>query len=132
MSVVNNFISNIDNETRSSDAKKLLSIMQEESGYKARLIGSIIGFGKYHYKYESGLEGDGSVVAFSPRKQNLVLYIMPGFSKYEDLLISLGKHKIGKSCLYINKLKDVDIKVLREIVGLSVKEMQKKYVCKMA
>ena len=130
MSAVKDFISKIENKTRSSDGLELLTILEEESGYKPRLTGRIISFGQYHYKYESGLEGDGALVAFSPRKQNLVVYIMPGFSKYQKLLESLGKHKIGKSCLYINKLKDIDIKILRKIVKLSVKEMQKKYACK--
>ncbi|MCJ8311466.1 MAG: DUF1801 domain-containing protein [Saccharospirillaceae bacterium] len=130
MTVINDFISSLGNATRSSDAKILLSIMQEQSGYQAHLTGSIIGFGQYHYKYDSGLEGDASVVAFSPRKQKLVLYIMSGFANYEKLLQSLGKYKTGKSCLYINKLKDVDINVLSELIKLSVKEMQNKYVCK--
>lgn len=78
------------------------------------LSGSIIGFGKYDYKYESGREGTNAVVAFSPRKKNLVLYIMPGFENNQDLLESLGKHKTGKSCLYINKLKDINLMTLKK------------------
>jgi len=86
---------------------------------------SIVGFGSYHYKYASGREGDWPLVGFSPRKQNLTLYIMSGFEKYEELLEKLGKFKTGKSCLYINKLKDVDIHTLRELILESVKCMRK-------
>ena len=106
--------------------------MEEESAYKATLHGSIIGFGRYHYKYESGREGDSSVVAFSPRAQNITLYIMPGFSDYRKELEKLGKAKTAKSCLYINKLADIDEKVLRKIIKHSVKNMQKRYECKNA
>ena len=132
MKALEEYISNIANQTRQSDAVELLSILEQASGYKPRLIGSIIGFGTYHYKYESGLEGDGSVIAFSPRKQNMVVYIMPGFSKYQHLLEKLGKYKLGKSCLYLNKLKDIDTEVFRQIAELSVEEMQEKYECKNA
>ncbi|MCO5207271.1 MAG: DUF1801 domain-containing protein, partial [Anaerolineae bacterium] len=84
---------------------------------------SIVGFGTYHYKYASGREGDWFVTGFSPRKQNMTLYIMPGFEQYNDLLSKLGKHKTGKSCLYINKLDDVDLDVLRELVAQSADYM---------
>jgi len=130
MRAIKDFISGIENSNRKSDAETLLSIMEDTSGYKPYLTGSIIGFGKYDYKYESGREGTSSVVAFSPRKQNLVLYIMPGFENNQDLLESLGKHKIGKSCLYINKLEDVDLLVLKKIIKASVKVMKNKYVCR--
>ena len=94
------------------------------SGYKPYLSGSIIGFGKYHYQYDSRYEGDSAVILFSPRKQNLVVYIMPGFDKFEELLQELGKYKLGKSCLYINKLSDVKLDVLEKIATLSVQYMQ--------
>jgi len=84
---------------------------------------SIVGFGSYHYKYKSGREGDWPMTGFSPRKRNLTLYIMPGFSEYDDLLTNLGKYKTGKSCLYINKIEDVDLDVLRELVLQSVEHM---------
>ena len=84
---------------------------------------SIVGFGSYHYKYKSGREGDWPMTGFSPRKRNLTLYIMPGFSEYDDLLTNLGKYKTGKSCLYINKIEDVDLDVLRELVQQSVEHM---------
>ena len=92
--------------------------------------GSIIGFGSYHYKYDSGREGDWFVTGFAPRKQNTVLYIMPGFANYQELLGSLGKYKTGKSCLYLNTLADVDLAVLAELVRRSVLEMQQRYPCK--
>jgi len=85
---------------------------------------SIVGFGSYHYKYESGREGDMPLVGFSPRKQSLTLYIMPGFDAYEDMLAGLGKHKLGKACLYINKLADVDDGVLRNLIKQSYMHMK--------
>ncbi|WNC68182.1 DUF1801 domain-containing protein [Thalassotalea nanhaiensis] len=129
MEEVTDFISSIDNETRKLDSIALLAILEKVSGYKPYLSGSIIGFGSYHYKYDSGREGDSAVIAFSPRKQNLVVYIMPGFEKLESLLQDLGKHKLGKSCLYINKLSDLNLDILEQIAKLSVQFMQQKYKC---
>lgn len=129
---LNNFISSIENDRRREDSIVLLALMEEESGYKPYLTANMIGFGTYHYKYESGREGDFFVVGFSPRKQNLAIYIMPGFSSYKSILDRLGKHKVGKSCLYINKLADVELKVLRKLVKKSVIDMQKKYDCQNA
>ena len=129
MSEVENFIANIENDAKRDDALVLLTLLTKASSYAPCLHGTIIGFGQYHYKYESGREGDASVIAFSPRKQNLVLYIMPGFSNYAALLDKLGKYKLGKSCLYINKLADIDLEVLTEIATLSVQEMKNKYPC---
>lgn len=123
------FIRQIDHEGRRQDTELLLKIMEEESGYKAALFGKIIGFGLYHYLYDSGREGDAIVTGFSPRKQNLTVYIMPGFSSFEKELDKLGKFKTGKSCLYINKLRDVDQGVLRKIIRQSVKDMLTKYEC---
>ena len=87
----------------------------------------MVGFGSYHYKYDSGREGDWFLTGFSPRKQNLTIYIMPGFDKYDSLMKKLGKHKTGKSCLYISKLEDVDTKVLKELIKQSFQYMKKKY-----
>lgn len=99
--------------------------MEEITGEPAKMWGdSIVGFGSYHYKYASGQEGDWMLTAFSPRKQNLTLYIMPGFERYENLMKQLGKYKTGKSCLYIKKLEDVDLEVLKELIDLSVKQMR--------
>ena len=88
---------------------------------------ALSGFGKYHYKYESGREGEMCITGFSPRKQSLTIYIMPGFKKYEALMKELGKHTTGKSCLYIKRLEDVDMKVLKELVASSFKYMKEKY-----
>lgn len=122
------FLNAVENETRRNDAWKILEVMEQETGEKAAMWGaSLIGFGSYHYQYESGREGDFMLVGFSPRKQNLVLYIMPGFANYEPLMKKLGKHKTGKSCLYINKLDDVHLPTLRKLIRESVKWMKKKY-----
>jgi hypothetical protein len=91
---------------------------------------SIVGFGSYHYKYDTGREGDFFITGFSPRKQNLTIYIMPGFSSYDALMKKLGKHKTGKSCLYIKNLDDIDRNTLKELVCNSVDYMTKSYPCK--
>ena len=129
MSELDEFIAAIENKTRKSDALILLSLLEKVTHYKPYLSGSIISYGRYHYKYDSGHEGDCAVISFSPRKQNIVVYIMPGFDQFEYLLKQLGKHKLGKCCLYINKLADIDLKVLEKIAILSVKSMQEKYIC---
>ncbi|MBF0280375.1 MAG: DUF1801 domain-containing protein [SAR324 cluster bacterium] len=113
---------------RREDSQVILDMMREITGEQPAMWGtSIIGFGSYHYKYQSGHEGDSFLTGFSPRKQSLTLYIMPGFSKYESLLNKIGKHKTGKSCLYINKLSDIDLSILREILEDSYSSMIKKY-----
>jgi hypothetical protein len=91
---------------------------------------SIVGFGRYRYKYESGREGEGMITGFSPRKSDLTLYIMPGFEPFPDLMGRLGKYKTGKSCLYIKKLDDVDLNVLRELVDKSITMMADKRIDK--
>lgn len=88
---------------------------------------AIVGFGSYHYQYASGREGDFMRTGFSPRKQNTVVYVMPGFGRYDELLGNLGKHSTGRSCLYINKLEDVDMKVLKRIVVETWKHMNRVY-----
>lgn len=127
---VEEFLATIEKERKREDSKALVKLMEEASGFKAYMTGNIIGFGSYHYKYESGREGDSVVTGFSPRKQNITIYIMPGFSNYQDLLKDLGKHKLGKVCIYVNKLADIDTEVLRKIVKQSVKEMMGKYETK--
>lgn len=124
------FLNSIENDAKRNGCKSLVKIMEQESGYKGALHGKIVGFGMYHYKYESGREGDAIVVGFSPRSQNITIYIMPGFSEYEKELQLLGKHKSSKSCLYVNKLSDIDEKVLRKIVKHSVQVMKKRYECR--
>ncbi|GJM12958.1 MAG: hypothetical protein DHS20C12_13610 [Pseudohongiella sp.] len=123
------FLKSIEKETKRDDCLALVELMEKTSGYEATLHGKIVGFGSYHYKYASGREGDAIVTGFSPRSQNITLYIMPGFSDFQDELDSLGKHKTAKSCLYVNKLADIDENVLRKIVKRSVQIMQKRYDC---
>ena len=125
---VNAFIDSIENTRRREDAGRLLELLGEITREPPRMWGSsIVGFGSYHYKYESGREGDSPRVGFSPRKQNLAVYIMPGFADFGELLAKLGKHRTGKSCLYLNKLDDVDVDVLKEILRESVAEMKRRY-----
>jgi hypothetical protein len=122
------FLNAIEDTQRRKDAKKVAAMMRKATGKRATLWGaSIVGFGKYHYKYASGREGDWALVGFSPRKQNLVVYIMPGFSEFPQLMKKLGKYKTGKSCLYLKKLDDVDEGVLEKLIERSVKVMQKRY-----
>lgn len=121
---VETFLNTIPNDRKREDSFAILALMQEVTGEAPQMWGdSIVGFGTYHFKYESGREGDWFVAGFSPRKQNLTLYIMAGFDNYDDLLGKLGKYKTGKSCLYINKLADVDTAVLQELVKQSVVHM---------
>jgi nucleoid DNA-binding protein len=122
------FIASVADETRRRDAKALDKMFREITGAKPAMWGpTIVGYGSYRYKYESGREGDWMRAGFSPRKANLVLYIMPGFKQYEALLKKLGKHKTGKSCLYITKLADVDGAVLRDLITRAWKHMEAKY-----
>lgn len=121
------FLNAIENETRRADAMTLLTLMEEESGYTATLRGKIIGFGLYHYQYASGREGSAIVTGFSPQKNAISIYIMPGFADYQDELAELGKHRSAKCCLYVNKLADVDTLILRKIVRRSVADISKKY-----
>jgi hypothetical protein len=125
------FLNAIEDKQKKSDAKKIAAMMRRASGSKARMWGTaIVGFGSYHYKYASGREGDWMLVGFSPRKQNLVVYIMPGFKDFGVLMKKLGKYKTGKSCLYINKLEDIDESILEKLIERSVKLMRKRYETK--
>lgn len=126
---VDKFLKGIKDERVRDDCYKILDIMQKATKSAPKMWGtSIIGFGSYHYKYVSGRESDWMLTGFSPRKQSLTLYIMPGFDEYHSLLKDLGKHTTGKSCLYIKKLEDVDTKVLKQLVIKSVKKMKKENV----
>ena len=114
---VEEFIAGVENSRRREDGETLLEMMREITGLEPEMWGpSIIGFGDLHYKYESGREGDMFLTGFSPRKRSLSLYIASDFAEYESLLARLGKHRKSVSCLYINKLADVDMDVLRELV----------------
>jgi hypothetical protein len=122
------FLKSVENEKRRQDSFAVLNLMKEVTGLEPRMWGdAIVGFGNYHYKYESGREGDMPLVGFSPRKQNLTLYlVMGGFDQYDALMNKLGKFKTSKACLYLNKLEDVDLNVLRELVKQSVEYMKNK------
>jgi len=125
---VDAFLDAIQPERRKRDGRVLCDLMQQVTGFEPKMWGpSMIGFGRYHYKYESGREGDLFLTGFSPRKSALSIYIMPGFIAYGRLMEKLGKHKIGKSCLYINKLDDVDMKTLEELIRRSVEQMKDRY-----
>lgn len=125
---VSAFIRAIEDDQKRADSKTVMKMMEQITKEKPKMWGSsMVGFGTYHYKYASGQEGDWAVTGFSPRKQALTIYIMPGFSEYGALMKKLGKYKTGKSCLYIKKLADVDQKVLKELVKQSVSSMKKKY-----
>lgn len=118
------FLDAVPDETKRQDSFALLAMMQEITGFQARMWGdSIVGFGAYHYKYATGREADWPLVGFSPRKQNLTIYIMSGFEQFGDLLARLGKHSLGKGCLYIKKLDDVDRATLQELVRQSAEHM---------
>jgi len=121
------FIDAVENETRRKDADVLLGLFQEITGQPPVLWGnSLIGFGSYHYKYDSGREGDMLMAGFSPRKQNLALY-NTGHKRYPEIMERLGKYKTGKSCLYITKLSDVDMNILSELLATAYDYMKKKY-----
>jgi hypothetical protein len=122
---VEDFLRTVENETRRADGLKLLELFRETTGQNPKMWGaSIVGFGSYHYKSErSKQEGDWPLVGFSPRKTNLTLYIIGGFDGQEDLLAQLGKHKTSVGCLYINKLADVDLVILAQIIRRAYDEM---------
>jgi hypothetical protein len=125
---VSAFLNGIEDAKRKQDAKAIHKLMREVTGSRAAMWGdSIVGYGKCHMVYESGRELDWMHVGFSPRKAQLVLYIMDGFSGHKGLMKKLGKFKTGKSCLYVKKLEDVDLTVLRDLVEKSVAHMKKKY-----
>ena len=123
------FLSSIEHPQRRRDSIELLEVFKEVTKLSPKLWGdSIVGFGEYHYKSDrSSQEGDWPLTGFSPRKQNMTVYIMPGFTDYQDLLAKLGKHKTSVSCIYFNKLEDIDVKVLKRIIRKSVADMKKQY-----
>jgi Domain of unknown function (DU1801) len=122
------FIESVEHPQKREDAYKLLDIFSMTTGYPSKMWGtSIIGFGSYHYKYASGHEGDAPLVGFSPRKAKISLYVTLDEQERKGLLGKLGKHTSGKGCVYINKLTDVDVEVLIEIIQGSVKYLQTKY-----
>lgn len=125
---VDEFLGAVANERRREDAFAVLELLTRVTGKEPRMWGtSIVGFGSYRYRYASGRTGEWPRIGFSPRKQNLTVYVMPGFSSYDEILSRLGKHRTGKSCLYVNKLADIDMGVLEELVGSSLEAMAELY-----
>jgi hypothetical protein len=124
---VEQFLNSVNDERKRKDSFTILELMKQVTGIEPRMWGSsIVGFGSYHYKYGSGREGDMILAGFSPRKQNLTLYNMGGFKRYDDLLKKLGKHTTGKGCLYIKRLDDVDLTTLKSLIEESVKHVKQK------
>jgi len=124
---VKKFLNSVKDEQKRQDSFKILEMMKKITKEDPKMWGpSIVGFGSYHYKYASGHEGDMCIAGFSPRKEALTIYILPGFEKYDSLMKKLGKYKTGKSCLYIRRLEDIDTKVLTELISESYKYMKQK------
>ena len=122
------FVDTVEHDVRRADAKVLLDLFADVTQLVPRMWGpSIIGYGRYHYKYESGREGEFMMTGFSPRKANQVIYIMPGYTDHSAILDRIGKYKIGKSCLYINKLADIELDVLRELIIAGFEDMKSRY-----
>jgi hypothetical protein len=122
---VEKFLNSVKDEKKREDSFKILKLMKQITKAEPEMWGtSIIGFGSYHYKYASGREGDWFLTGFSPRKQSLTLYLITYLEKNKEILKKLGKYKTGKGCLYINKLEDVDLKVLKELITTSIKKLK--------
>lgn len=125
------FINGIDDKQKRADVKKVAAMMRKATGARAAMWGpGIVGYGQYHYRYASGREGDFMLTGFSPRKQALTVYIIPGFKPFDSMMKKLGKYKTGKSCLYIKRMSDVDEAVLARLISASVKHMRKNYETK--
>jgi len=125
---VDDFIAAVAHPTRRSDARQLNDLFCTITGWQPRMWGpSIIGYGQYHYTYDSGREGDFLATGFSPRKANLSIYILPGYTDFGAILARLGKHKIGKSCLSINKLADIDMGVLEDLIRAGLDDLGKRW-----
>jgi len=125
---VADFINKIEDETKQNDCFAIINLMRKVSGFEEKMWGpSIIGFGSYHYKYESGREGDAPLVGFSPRKAEISLYLAQGFKERQALLEKFGKHKTAKACIYIKKLSDIDTNVLEEMIGHSIAYIKELY-----
>lgn len=122
------FVGAVEPPARRADAEALIELMGRVTGCVPRMWGpSIVGFGRYHYRYESGREGDSMIVGFSPRKAKLVIYVPAGFAAFEDHLARLGRHELGKSCLYLRTLADIDLAVLEQLVADGVAAMHRNH-----
>jgi hypothetical protein len=125
---VESFLNEVSDEKVRDDCYALMNLMSKATGFPPKMWGpSIVGFGNYHYRYDSGHEGDACLTGFSPRKQNITVYVMPGFNQHADLLEKLGKHKAGKGCLYIQKLEDINTTVLESLIKQSVNFLKTQY-----
>ena len=125
---VKDFIKKIPTAQRQKDALAIVDIMEKQSGFPAKMWGpAIIGFGSYHYVYESGHEGDAPLVGFSPRKTEFALYLSSAFDKREELLQQFGKHKTAKACIYIKKIEDINVDVLKKMIAASLKHTKAKH-----
>ena len=125
---VETFLASVEDRQKRSDCLELAKIMKEVTGHDPVMWGgSMVGFGRYHYRYDSGREGDWFVTGFAPRKRDLTIYIMPGFDKYGELMKKIGKHRTGKSCLYVKQLADVDVTLLKSLVEKSVRQIHEIY-----
>lgn len=123
---VDAFISTVEPDAKRADARQLDQLFQSVTGFTPTMWGpSIIGYGSYHYRYDSGREGEFLATGFSPRKARHSIYIMPGYQDYSEILSRLGKHKLGKACLYVNKLADIDLAVLEELISTGLTDLQK-------
>lgn len=125
---VDDFLNGVADETKRSDSFELKALMEKLTGFKAKMWGpSIVGFGSYHYVYDSGREGDAPLVGFSPRAKEISLYLYTDFTDREKLLQQFGKHRSGAGCVYVKKLQDINIEVLAKLITASVKHLQHKY-----
>lgn len=125
---VSALINAIEEPQRRADVRKVAAMMKKATGSRPKMWGeSIVGYGSYRYRYDSGREGEFMITGFSPRKQALTIYIMPGFSRYDALMARLGRYRTGKSCLYLRRLADVDEAVLQQLITRSVADMRAKY-----
>ncbi|WP_282181461.1 DUF1801 domain-containing protein [Aliiroseovarius marinus] len=125
---VEDFIAAVEPDAKRDDARQLDQLFREVTGYQPVMWGpSIIGYGQYHYVYDSGRQGDFLATGFSPRKARHSIYIMPGYADFGDILVRLGKHKMGKSCLYVNKLADIDLDVLAELIRAGLANLNQKW-----
>ena len=121
---VDRFLNSIADAQQRQDCRAIVELMRDVTGAEPKMWGeNIVGFGSYHYRYASGREGDWFLSGFSPRKQNLTLYLSYGFDQNSELMLHLGKHKVGKACLYIKRLDDIDRATLRELVRRSVEQV---------
>jgi hypothetical protein len=125
---VTDFINTVADETKRNDCFRIIELMQKQTGFEPKMWGAaIVGFGSYHYKYESGREGDAPLIGFSPRANAITLYLSSNFNTREELLKKFGKHTTGKGCVYIKKLQDINTSILKKMITDSFQHTRKKY-----